>query len=69
MKTYEFHSHLIPESIIGAMRAGARARTGSSPKELLRRLYFDTNTHDPQALRCLIDLAGAGHDAMGLLGE
>jgi len=47
------------------VRAEARANTGSSPKALLRRLYFDTITHDPQALRFLIDLVGADHVLLG----
>jgi aminocarboxymuconate-semialdehyde decarboxylase len=47
------------------VRAEARARTASSPKELLKRLYFDTITHDPQALRFLVELVGADHVLLG----
>ena len=47
------------------VRAEARANSGSSPKQLLKRLYFDTITHDPQALRYLIDLVGADHVVLG----
>ena len=37
----------------------------SSPKELLRRFYFDSLVFDPQALRFLIDLVGADHVCIG----
>ncbi|NKK56246.1 amidohydrolase family protein [Rhizobium leguminosarum] len=37
----------------------------TSPKELLKRFYFDTITHDPEALRYLIDFAGADHALLG----
>lgn len=47
------------------VRAEARARTASSPRDLLRRLYFDTITHDALALRHLIDLVGAGRIVLG----
>jgi aminocarboxymuconate-semialdehyde decarboxylase len=47
------------------VRAEARAHTGTSPKQLLKRLYFDTITHDPQALRYLVDLVGADHVLLG----
>lgn len=36
-----------------------------SPKDLLRRFYFDTITHDPAALRYLIEFAGADHVLLG----
>ncbi|MGX5668940.1 amidohydrolase family protein [Rhizobium daejeonense] len=36
-----------------------------SPKELLRRFYFDTITHDAEALRYLVSFAGADHVLMG----
>jgi aminocarboxymuconate-semialdehyde decarboxylase len=32
---------------------------------LLKRLYFDTITHDPQALRFLVELVGADHVLLG----
>ena len=47
------------------VRAEARAKTATSPKTLLKRLYFDTITHDPQALRFLVDLVGADHVLLG----
>ena len=47
------------------MRPETRANTASSAKELLRRFYFDTLTHDPQALRYLIDLVGAERIVVG----
>lgn len=48
-----------------AVRPEARANTGNSPKELLNRFYFDTITHDPQALRFLIDLVGSARIVLG----
>jgi len=39
--------------------------TSVSPKELLKRFYFDTITHDPEALRYLVEFAGADHVLMG----
>ena len=47
------------------VREEARAHTASSAKDLLRGFYFDTITHDPQALRYLIDLVGAGRIVIG----
>lgn len=37
----------------------------SSPKELLKRFYFDSITHDAGALAYLIDLVGAAHVLLG----
>ena len=48
-----------------AVRTEARAHAKTSPLELVRRFYFDTITHHPQALRFLIDLAGADRIAIG----
>ncbi len=39
--------------------------TGIPPKELLKRFYFDTITHDPEALRFLVSLVGADHVLLG----
>lgn len=36
-----------------------------APGEYLRRLYFDTVTHSPEALRFLLDFAGAEHVVLG----
>lgn len=47
------------------VRPETHADTESSPKELLRRFHFDTITHDPQALRFLIDLIGADRIVLG----
>jgi aminocarboxymuconate-semialdehyde decarboxylase len=47
------------------VRPETRARTASSAKALLKRFYFDTITHDPQALRYLIDLVGAERIVVG----
>ena len=47
------------------VRPETRANSASSAKELLKRFYFDTITHDPQALRYLIDLVGAERIVVG----
>jgi aminocarboxymuconate-semialdehyde decarboxylase len=47
------------------VRPETRANTASDARELLKRFYFDTITHDPQALRFLIDLVGADHVVLG----
>ncbi len=47
------------------VRPEARQFSTTSPKELLRRLYFDSLVFDPQALRYLIDLVGADHVCIG----
>ncbi|HEY1288954.1 MAG TPA: amidohydrolase family protein [Burkholderiales bacterium] len=47
------------------VRPETRAHTASSAKDLLRRFYFDTLTHDPQALRYLVDLVGAERLVLG----
>jgi aminocarboxymuconate-semialdehyde decarboxylase len=47
------------------LRPETRANTASSAKEMLKRFYFDTITHDPQALRYLIDLVGAERIVVG----
>lgn len=43
----------------------ARERLQEPPDASLRRLYFDTVTHDPALLRSLIDWVGAGHVLLG----
>ncbi|MFL5796593.1 MAG: amidohydrolase family protein [Actinomycetota bacterium] len=43
----------------------ARERLREPPDESMRRLYFDTVTHDRDLLRGLIDWAGAGHVLLG----
>lgn len=47
------------------VRPETRANTASSAKELLKRLYFDTITHDPQALRYLVELVGVERIVLG----
>jgi aminocarboxymuconate-semialdehyde decarboxylase len=37
----------------------------SPPRKLFRRFYFDTLTHDPQAARHLINIAGADRVVIG----
>jgi aminocarboxymuconate-semialdehyde decarboxylase len=43
----------------------ARARLGESPEESIRRLHFDTVTHDPELLRALVEFAGPQHVLLG----
>jgi aminocarboxymuconate-semialdehyde decarboxylase len=47
------------------VRPETRARTASSAKDLLKRFYFDTLTHDAQALRYLVELVGAERLVLG----
>lgn len=47
------------------VRAEVRQFSSTSPKQLLRRFYFDSLVFDPQALRYLIDLVGADHVCIG----
>lgn len=48
-----------------AVRGETHGATKSSPKDLLKRLYFDSLVFEPQALRYLIDLVGADHVCIG----
>jgi aminocarboxymuconate-semialdehyde decarboxylase len=48
-----------------AVRPECKVHTRTSPLELVRRFHYDTITHHPQALRFLIDLAGADRIAIG----
>lgn len=56
---------------IGRFAHGHKARpepkvnTQTSPRELFKRFYFDCLTHDPQAARHLINIAGANRVAIG----
>ena len=56
---------------IGRFVHGHRARpepkkhTQTSPRDLLRRFYFDALTHDPRAARHLINVAGADRVVIG----
>jgi aminocarboxymuconate-semialdehyde decarboxylase len=47
------------------VRKETRELTRTSPYKLLRRFYYDTITHDPGALRYLIDLVGADRVTIG----
>ncbi|MGY3621397.1 amidohydrolase family protein [Bradyrhizobium sp. USDA 10063] len=47
------------------VRSETQAKSRSSPKELLKRIYFDSLVFEPQALRYLIDLVGADHICIG----
>jgi aminocarboxymuconate-semialdehyde decarboxylase len=46
-------------------RPEARRRLREPPEESLRRLYFDTVTHDPELLRAVVAFAGADHVLLG----
>jgi aminocarboxymuconate-semialdehyde decarboxylase len=46
-------------------RAPARVNTPSSPREMLRRFYFDALAHDANAARFLIDQVGADRIVLG----
>jgi aminocarboxymuconate-semialdehyde decarboxylase len=47
------------------VRPEAKVKTKTSPKELLRRFYFDALTHDAQAARHLINMVGADRVVIG----
>lgn len=47
------------------VRKEAKAHTSNSPLKLLRRFYFDALTHDADALRFLVEKAGADRVAIG----
>ncbi|MDE1570569.1 amidohydrolase family protein [Aquabacter sp. P-9] len=47
------------------VRAEPKVKTTTSPKALLKALYFDTVLFDAQALRHLIDVVGADHVCLG----
>lgn len=47
------------------VRKETRAKTKTSPNELVRRFYYDALIHDTRALRYLIDLVGADRIAIG----
>jgi aminocarboxymuconate-semialdehyde decarboxylase len=48
-----------------AVRSETNSISKSSPKDLLKRIYFDSLVFEPQALRYLIDLVGADHVCIG----
>jgi aminocarboxymuconate-semialdehyde decarboxylase len=47
------------------VRSETRARSASSPLDLLRRFYFDSVVFEPQALGFLVDLVGAERVFLG----
>ena len=47
------------------VRKEARANTAHTPRQLLRRFYFDALTHDADALRYLIEKVGADRVTIG----
>jgi aminocarboxymuconate-semialdehyde decarboxylase len=47
------------------VRGETNAKSKTSPKDLLKRVYFDSLVFEPQALRYLIDLVGADHVCVG----
>ncbi|HSQ04837.1 MAG TPA: amidohydrolase family protein, partial [Burkholderiales bacterium] len=47
------------------VRPEPKKMTQSSPRDLLRRFYFDALTHDPRAVRHLINVAGADRVVIG----
>ena len=47
------------------VRKEARVKTPNSPASLLRRFHFDALTHDPAALRFLVEKAGADRVTIG----
>jgi len=46
-------------------RPEAKTKTRSSPRDLLRRFYFDSLLHDPVAVRHLINRVGADRVVIG----
>ncbi|ANN68092.1 amidohydrolase family protein [Bordetella bronchialis] len=48
-----------------AVRGETHGISKTSPKDLLKRIYFDSLVFEPQALRYLIDLVGADHVCIG----
>jgi aminocarboxymuconate-semialdehyde decarboxylase len=48
-----------------SVRSETNGISKSSPKDLLKRIYFDSLVFEPQALRYLIDLVGADHVCIG----
>ena len=46
-------------------RPAAQLHTKTSPRDLLRRFYFDALTHDAESLRFLIDRVGANRVTLG----
>jgi aminocarboxymuconate-semialdehyde decarboxylase len=47
------------------VRSETNGISKSSPKDLLKRIYFDSLVFEPRALRYLIDLVGADHVCIG----
>ena len=47
------------------VRGETHQHSKTSPKDLIKRIYFDSLVFEPQALRYLIDLVGADHVCIG----
>ena len=47
------------------VRPEPRVNNASSPRELFKRFYFDSLTHEPRSTRHLIAMAGADHVVIG----
>jgi aminocarboxymuconate-semialdehyde decarboxylase len=47
------------------VRSETDRHSKTSPKDLIKRIYFDSLVFEPQALRYLIDLVGADHVCIG----
>ena len=47
------------------VRTEPKVKTNTSPADLLCRFYFDSLTHDPQAVRHLLNRVGADHVVIG----
>jgi aminocarboxymuconate-semialdehyde decarboxylase len=47
------------------VRPEPKVNKSSSPRDLFKRLYFDSLTHEPRSTRHLINMAGANHVVIG----
>jgi aminocarboxymuconate-semialdehyde decarboxylase len=47
------------------VRPEPKVNKASSPRELFKRFYFDSLTHEPRSTRHLINMAGADHVVIG----
>jgi len=47
------------------VRPEPKVNNASSPRDLFKRFYFDSLTHDPRSTRHLIQMAGADHVVIG----
>ena len=54
-----------PDAAIVELERVVKEHTQTSPRDLLKRFYFDALTHDPRAARHLINVAGADRVVIG----